>query len=161
MKLLAMSKLRQVLESILAAMNSVYRWQFPCIPVLGRTLHKNQCPKMFWNNRRHVSVYDGLKVQIGLHFAIWTLQICIKPVLDWRPKFYGRSRSFRTYGDGYGGRSLRPFLRLKVFIGIFPRFFQNVGWNVFLLHRCHLRLMWIMIVLSLKIKTGLFLMRFL
>ena len=32
MKLLAMPKLRQVLESILAAMNSMHRWQFACIP---------------------------------------------------------------------------------------------------------------------------------
>ena len=29
------------------------------------------------------------------------------------------------------------------------------------LHRCHFRSMWIMMVLSLKIKTGLFFMRFL
>ena len=36
------------------------------------------------------------------------------PVLDRRPKVYGRSRRFKTYGYGYGGRSLRPFLRPKV-----------------------------------------------
>ena len=35
-------------------------------------------------------------------------------VLDQRPKFYGRSRRFQTYG--YGGRSLRPNLRPKVLI---------------------------------------------
>ena len=38
---------------------------------------------------------------------------------------------FRTYGYGYGGRSLSPFLQPNVFIGSFARFFQNVGWNVF------------------------------
>ena len=47
------------------------------------------------------------------------------PVLDRRPKVYGRSRRFRTYGYGYGGRSLRPFLRPKVlfvvFLGLFPK----------------------------------------
>ena len=52
----------------------------------------------------------------------------IQAVLDRRPKFYGRSRRFQTYGYGYGGRSLRPFLRPKVLLVVF---FQNGGWNVF------------------------------
>ena len=56
-------------------------------------------------------------------------------VLDRRLKVYGRSRRFRTYG--YGGRSLRPFLRLKVFIGSFPRFFQMEAEICFSLHMCH------------------------
>ena len=54
-----------------------------------------------------------------------------RSVLDRRLNFYGRSRRFRTYGYGYGGRSFLPFLRPKVYIGIFPRFFQNGGWNLF------------------------------
>ena len=32
---------------------------------------------------------------------------------------------------GYGGRSLRPFLRPKVFFVVSLFFFQNGGWNVF------------------------------
>ena len=42
-------------------------------------------------------------------------------VLDRRPKFYGRSWRFQTYG--YGGRSLRPFLRPKVLLVVFLAFF--------------------------------------
>jgi hypothetical protein len=44
-------------------------------------------------------------------------QITPQAVLDQRPKFYGRSRRFKTYG--YGGRSLRPFLRPKVLLVVF------------------------------------------
>ena len=43
-------------------------------------------------------------------------------VLDRRPKFYGRSRRFNTYGYGYGGRSLRPYLRPKVLFVVFLLF---------------------------------------
>ena len=46
-------------------------------------------------------------------------------VLDRRPKVYGRSRRFETYGYGYGGRSLRPFLRPKVLFVIFFGFFPK------------------------------------
>ena len=53
-----------------------------------------------------------------------------KPVLDQKPKFYSRSRRFKTYGYGYGGRSLRPFLQPKVLSVVFlVFFFQNGGWN--------------------------------
>ena len=38
---------------------------------------------------------------------------------DQRPKFYGRSRRFKTYGYRYGGRSLRPFLQPKVVLVVF------------------------------------------
>ena len=44
------------------------------------------------------------------------------PVLDRRPKFYGRSRRFKTYGYNYGGRSLRLFLRPKVLFVVFLDF---------------------------------------
>ena len=44
-------------------------------------------------------------------------------VLDQRPKFYGSSRRFRTYG--YGGRSLRPFLRPKVLLVVFLVFYPK------------------------------------
>ena len=40
-------------------------------------------------------------------------------VLDQRPKFYGRSRRFKNYGYGYGGQSLRPFIRPKVLFLVF------------------------------------------
>ena len=61
------------------------------------------------------------------------------PVLDQRPKFY--SQRFKTYGYGYGGWSLRPFLRPKVLFVVFLVFFQNGGWNVFFITQvCHLRL---------------------
>ena len=85
-------------------------------------------------------------------------------VLDQRLKFYGRSRRFKTYGYGYGGQSLRPFLRPKVFLLVSLVFFSKMEAEMcFSLHRCHLRLMWNMILLlsSLKIKTGPFLMKFL
>ena len=90
--------------------------------------------------------------------------LSIEAVLDRRPKFYGRSRRFKTYGYGYGGRSLRPFLRPKVFLLVSLVFFSKMEAEMcFSLHRCHLRLMWNMILLlsSLKIKTGPFLMKFL
>ena len=62
------------------------------------------------------------------------------PVLDRRPKVYGRSQRFKTYG--YGGRSLRKFLRPKVLFVFFLVFFQNGGWHAdflcFSLHKCHL-----------------------
>ena len=54
-----------------------------------------------------------------------------KVLLDQRPKFYRRSRRFKTYGYGYGGQSLRPFLRPKVLFVVFLVFFQNGGWYVF------------------------------
>ena len=47
------------------------------------------------------------------------------PVLDQRLKFYGRSRRFKTYSYGYGGRSLRPFLRPKILVVVFLVFFTK------------------------------------
>ena len=61
-------------------------------------------------------------------------------VLDRRPKVYGRSRRFRTYGYGYGGRSFRLFLRPKVLFVIFLLFSKIEAEMCFLLDRCHLRL---------------------
>ena len=57
-----------------------------------------------------------------------------------------------VWGHSYGRRFL-----LVVFLGSS----KMEAEMCFSLHMCHLRLMWIMIVLSLKIKTGPFLMRFL
>ena len=57
-----------------------------------------------------------------------------------------------VWGHSYGRRFL-----LVVFLGSS----KMEAEMRFSLHRCHLRLMWIMIELSLKIKTGPFLMRFL
>ena len=54
--------------------------------------------------------------------AVLTMNIS---VLDRRPKFYGRSRRFYTYGYGYGGRSLRTFLRPKKTIVFFCGFLAN------------------------------------
>ena len=50
-------------------------------------------------------------------FCGWSLTA----VLDQRPKFYGGSRRFKTYGYGYGGRSLRQFLRPKVLLVVFSK----------------------------------------
>ena len=78
------------------------------------------------------------------HHVKYQFETTLTAVLDRRPKFYGCSRRFKTYGYGYGGRSLRPFLRPKVLFVVFLVFFQNGGWNasflVFSLHRCHLSL---------------------
>ena len=58
---------------------------------------------------------SGVKIKVGkLKRKFYWL-----PVLDRRPKFYGRSRRFQTYGYGYGGRSLRPNLRPKVLFVVF------------------------------------------
>ena len=69
-------------------------------------------------------------------------------VLDRRPKFYGRSRRFNTYG--YGGRSLRPFLRPKVLFVVFLVFFKiEAGMQAFLCFHytggtcLQIRLIWI------------------
>ena len=59
------------------------------------------------------------------HICVPLIEIRFNSVLDQRPKFYSRSRRFRTYG--YDSQSLRLFLLSKVFIGSFPRFFQNRG----------------------------------
>ena len=102
----------------------------------------------------------------GIKSDFYLIKLCIQflatsPVLEQRPKFYSRSRRFRTYSYGYGGQSLRPFLQPKVFLVVFLGSSKMGAEMCFSLHRCHLRSMWIMIVLSLKIKTGPFLMRFL
>ena len=65
----------------------------------------------------------GLFEKKRLTFAITTPQLFANcehfwscswiPVLDRRPKFYGHSRRFKTYG--HGSWSLSPFLRPKVF----------------------------------------------
>ena len=49
------------------------------------------------------------------------------PVLDQRPKSTAVAEDLRPYGYGYGGRSLRPFLRRKVLFVVFLGFFQNRG----------------------------------
>ena len=70
---------------------------------------------------------------------LWTQKHHYPAVLDRRPKFYGRSRRFKTYGYGYGGRSLSPFLRPKVFFVISLVFFSKMeAETCFSLHRCHL-----------------------
>ena len=55
-------------------------------------------------------------------------------------------------GHSYGRRFL---------LVVFPSSSEMKAEMCFSLHMCHFRLMWIMILLSLKIKTGPFLMRFL
>ena len=64
----------------------------------------------------------GVKPEGRWGACYWNL--CVT-VLDRRPKFYGRSRRFKTYGYGYGGRSLRPFLRPKVLFVVFLVFFPK------------------------------------
>ena len=63
-----------------------------------------------------------------------------KVLLDQRPKFYRRSRRFKTYGYGYGGQSLRLFLRPKVLFVVFLVFSKMEAEMCFSSHRCHLRL---------------------
>ena len=70
-------------------------------------------------------------------------------MLDRRPKFYGRSRRFRTYG--YGGRSLRQFLRPKVLLVVFSKMEAEMCFYYTGATLDWIRLMGIMIVLSFKI----------
>ena len=89
---------------------------------------KNAVPlifKQFWS-RSYLNKFDRLTPQ-DIYY--------IQAVLDQRPKFYGRSRRFMTYG--YGGRSLRPHLLPKVLLIVFPKMEAEM---CFSLHRCHLRL---------------------
>ena len=59
-------------------------------------------------------------------------------------------------------RPTAPATVAEDFIGSFLSFFSKMEAEMcFSLHRCHLILMWNMILLSLKIKTGPFLMKFL
>ena len=96
-----------------------------------------------WQNRN----WGNPKIGFFLQGLKYTLKTCFesKKFLSWaeksgsslfsnavlyqRPKFYGRSRRFKTYG--YGGWSFRQFLRPKVLLVVFLFFFQNGGWNVF------------------------------
>ena len=79
------------------------KWQF-----LVLSLENREIKYKFWVKNRNFQT-----------------SILFPSVLDQRPKFYDRSRRFKTYG--YGGRSLRPFLRPKVLFIVFLVFFQNGG----------------------------------
>ena len=84
----------------------------------------------FWKTKRNA------RNTFSMHFHFGIVWIPIFSVLDPTPKFYGRSRRFKTYGYGYGGRSLRPFLWPKVLLVFF--FFQKAEmYSSF--HRCHFR----------------------
>ena len=110
-------------------------------------------------------ILDGClprKSRLSFHRPI---SIDFETVLDRRPKFFHRSRRFKTYCYGYSGQSLRPFLWPKVLIVILLGFFSKMEAQcVFQYTGASLdwiRLLWITIELSLKIKTGPFFMRFL
>ena len=91
------------------------------------------------------------------------VQVVCSAVLDRRPKFYGRSRRFRTYGYGYSGRSFRPFLRPQEKFEFFVVFSKmEAEMKVlfcFSLHRCHMSLDQIRLLCIMKIKTHPLLMR--
>ena len=81
-------------------------------------------------------------------------------MLDRRPKFYGCSRRFKTYGYGYSGRSLRPFLRRKVlFVVFFPKWRLKCKLSCVFSIQVPLVFTFDWFGLSLKIKTRPFLMR--
>ena len=70
-----------------------------------------------FENNKHTRLFFGTLEYSMIHWE--DAKKVLYAVLDRRPKFYGHSRRFSTYGYGYGGRSLRPFLRPKVLLVVF------------------------------------------
>ena len=101
-----------------------------------------------WKNNCILNWVHGV---LDLFFRLWSCEITSPkpspPVLDRRPKVYGRSRRFKTYG--YDGRSFRKFLRPKVlfvvFLGFFPKWRLTCSFLVFFITQMPsvLRLDWI------------------
>ena len=99
---------------------------------------QNICYLMVWYffNGLCLFVLPDIQENIFIQEATFILDVRVlryleTPVLDLRPNFYDRSWRFKTYRYGYGGRSLRPFLRPKVLLVVFLVCSQNGGLNVF------------------------------